>query len=882
MTNKNIYYIIPFILIPLFNLSNCCPDQVQQFCSCVDQFDGVLLNCTAPSSSNQTTSGESWAKSLIQACTLKSNQAHLGLLKLLAIHASNEGTRESSLIPILSDNLFQGLYIKRLELVGCGISVIQKGTFRGLESVLQEILITGNRIQKLSFNAFHQMNALIKLDLSDNYIEELKTELPRISKLNDINLSHNKITSIHKSFFDNVKHSLQTINLGHNLLEEVPATLRGFRMLMALHLHNNNLKNLPQLSFMNLPVLSLLNLAANQIRSIHRQAFLNVPQLRFLYLSANQLSEVQPFQFSSFERLEMLDLSNNKIEDLPNDTFAGLPILKQLYLGENLIDHLQPEAFSSNSSIAVLILEQNRISELQKDVFRNLRQLQQLSLKANKIRSIDASTFRGNPSLAMLDLSHNEIIDLAPGTFLNQLNLLLVDLSNNKILRTPYGAFGRRVATVLLKDNPLVCVEKIHMLQQGNGLFIPNSNDAICGEYKDHDVSNTTTIPSSEFEAKNSGLIADQEASITPSISEETEGEEEDDNEPLTSPSPFVQQLEENQQKYKENQQNVSIITPGRIKPIRIIPNAQHVTAIQSNKALTSPTKENKPIALTESIIEDSEYTKSKEPTSIPSSFSRQDLTENTKAETTTTKVGINPRVIYPHPVPFLKPAPKMHTATHVEKDQNGNPILLPTLPPSIVVAENSWHLNQHIPLEEDKADPKPDREGDNKITATSYTDHSTHNYSTAENNEKIEEFPLLLSKSSKTPAISEENSFQHIGAELSEKRSNNRRMRKLRQLHSDTGISLGTAGLVGMQSSSLSSHSPISNSFMNTASTTRAAQMGGFCYISGPNQQRQYETLKREGIQQNFGGTLNRLSTTQEDIYGWLYTPCGYNAYRK
>lgn len=138
------------------------------------------------------------------------------------------------------------------------------------------------------------------------------------------------------------------------------------------------------------------------------------------------------------------------------------------------------------------------------------------------------------------------------------------------------------------------------MLQQGNGLFIPNSNDAICGEYKDHDISNTTTvsvlqlgrnkqnlkiiqIPSSEIESKNSGLIADQEASITPSISEETEGEEEDDNEPLTSPSPFVQQLEENQQISKDKQQNVSIITPGRIKPIRIIPNAQYVTAIQSN-----------------------------------------------------------------------------------------------------------------------------------------------------------------------------------------------------------------------------------------------------------------------------------------------------------
>uniref|UniRef100_A0A1I8BAT0 LRRCT domain-containing protein n=1 Tax=Meloidogyne hapla TaxID=6305 RepID=A0A1I8BAT0_MELHA len=869
MTNKNIYYFTLLSLIAMIHLSNCCPDQIQQFCSCLDQFDGVLLNCTAPSF-GKNISGEFWATNLMKAC----------LLKLLSIRGNAETTRESSIFPILSDNLFQGLYIKRLELVGCGINVVQKGAFRGLESVLQEIAVTGNRIQELSFNAFNQMNDLIRLDLSDNYIDELKSEhaLSRIAKLNDINLSHNKITAIHKSFFDNVKHSLQTINLGHNLLEEVPASsLRGFRILMALHLHNNNLKNLPQLSFMNLPVLSLLNLAANQIRSIHRQAFLNAPQLRFLYLSANQLSEVQPFQFSSFERLEMLDLSNNKIEDLPNDTFAGLPLLKQLYLGENTIDRLQPEAFSSNSSI---------------------------------IRSVDASTFRGNPSLAMLDLSHNEIIDLAPGTFLSQLNLLLVDLSNNKILRTPYGAFGRRVATVLLKDNPLVCVEKIHMLQQGNGLFIPNSNDAICGEYKDNDVSTKTNV--------STGLISDQETSIMPITTEEDQEEEENDNEPLTSPSPFVQQVEENPQNFKDNKHNInshgngsSIITPGRIKPIRIIPNAQHtewgVTAFQSNKALTSPSKEtNKPIALTDRIIGDSDYTTLIESSSTSSSLSRQNVkgTERIKPLSTTTEVGINPRVIYPHPVPFLKPAPKMHTATHVENDENGNPILVPTLPPSILIAENSWHLNQHIPLDENKNDNNID----NKIAVSNDNNHSTQNYSTIENNEKIEEFPLLLSK---TPVITEENSLQHIGVEPTEpeKRSNNRRMlptivivicigtvavvmcsvfvglcvarrRKLRQLRSETGISLATAGLVGTSSSS--SHSPISNSFMNAAGAARAAQMGGFCYISGPNQQRQYETLKRGGIQQNFGGTLNRLSATQEDIYGWLYTPCGYNAYRK
>lgn len=96
----------------------------------------------------------------------------------------------------------------------------------------------------------------------------------------------------------------------------------------------------------------------------------------------------------------------------------------------------------------------------------------------------------------MIDLSHNEIFDLAPATFVSQPNMLLIDMSHNKILRVPYGAFGRRVVTVLLQgkhqitfeinhflflENPLVCTEKIHMLQQGIGMLISNSEDIVCG-----------------------------------------------------------------------------------------------------------------------------------------------------------------------------------------------------------------------------------------------------------------------------------------------------------------------------------------------------------------------------------------------------------------
>ncbi|KAK5983262.1 hypothetical protein GCK32_018255, partial [Trichostrongylus colubriformis] len=47
--------------------------------------------------------------------------------------------------------------------------------------------------------------------------------------------------------------------------------------------------------------------------------------------------------------------------------------------------------------------------------------------------------------------------------------------------RTPYAALNRRVGTVFLQENPLVCTEKIHMLQDGLGVFVATSEDLICG-----------------------------------------------------------------------------------------------------------------------------------------------------------------------------------------------------------------------------------------------------------------------------------------------------------------------------------------------------------------------------------------------------------------
>ena len=353
-----------------------------------------------------------------------------------------------------------------------------------------------------------------------------------VFQLLEINLSYNRISDVNKAFFDGVKNNINSINLGHNELTTVPASgecrsrrvkrettrarafaaLRGFRQLMALHLHDNKIHTLDALSFMNLPVMSLLNLANNRIRTISRQAFINVPMLRFLYLTDNSIESVAPHQFASFDQLEMLDLTSNRIANLTDGAFAQLAALKQLYLGSNRIADIQAGAFL-NSSITVLILEDNQLRDVTEVAFRNMKSLQQLSLKQNRvssrpaaslankrrlqIKNVAQSAFHETPALVIINLSRNEIFDLAPSTFVPLQNVLLIDLSHNQIVRVPYGAFGRRVVTVLLQgaqeagrnrrrqlrvaENPLVCTEHIHMLQQGVGISTPSAEDTVCG-----------------------------------------------------------------------------------------------------------------------------------------------------------------------------------------------------------------------------------------------------------------------------------------------------------------------------------------------------------------------------------------------------------------
>ncbi|KRZ77317.1 Leucine-rich repeat-containing protein let-4, partial [Trichinella papuae] len=623
------HYCIVLLLVLLTGAADAyCPtdEQVLALCSCQSSPDGIVLDCS---------NGDG----LSTVDTLRDKHAKLGLLLELKL-------RNCSIVE-LGERIFHGLYVKKLDLAENSIEQIDINAFDGLKSILQSLSLRNNSLREIPNKALNNMEALLQLDLSNNQIDNIddNEQLINLPKLADLNLANNRICAVHKDAFEVVKHSLQTLNLASNCLDEVPASaIRGFKNLLALHLQRNRLTTLKPLQFVNLPYLNLLNLAHNRIHTVYKQAFVNVPAIRFLYLSDNAFAELQPYMFSTFENLELLDLTNNHIRVLPGHAFSSMPKLTQLYLAENQMQRIEPLAFE-NSSLVILMLANNNLTEITGDTFQGLNSLQQCSLKYNQISKITYNAFHPVPGLVVLDLSHNTLNTLPDSAFFTQLNLFLLDLSNNNLSRIPWEAFNKRTVTIMLQENPLVCTERIQMIENNMGIFIPNSADEVCKK-NGFDNMNTTT---------------DQTENVK-SVESQAEAKIQDN---------YATSAGDSKLPVQTTTMTAVPVTKSTVEIAETIPPG---IIIKELRATTTTTTTATNIA------------------AITTAEPPQQQSENDKTLTTEES-----RTIYPVPIPFLSKAPDMHQAYAVDTDlvmantEQPNFAMFTGLPDSIITGLPVW-----------------------------------------------------------------------------------------------------------------------------------------------------------------------------------------------
>ncbi|CAO1343185.1 unnamed protein product [Diamesa hyperborea] len=119
-----------------------------------------------------------------------------------------------------------------LKVNGNNIESLGDDVFEGAEEHLTEIVMTSNKIEKLSSGTFHGLNQLKVLSLKDNLITELQLgTFKDVVMLEILILTGNKIKFLHGKMLE-FNRRLMTLAVDHNKLREVGEEILNYSVML--------------------------------------------------------------------------------------------------------------------------------------------------------------------------------------------------------------------------------------------------------------------------------------------------------------------------------------------------------------------------------------------------------------------------------------------------------------------------------------------------------------------------------------------------------------------------------------------------------------------------------------------------------------------------
>lgn len=268
----------------------------------------------------------------------------------------------------------------------------------------------------------------------------------------------------------------------------------------------NNITELRQDYFSNLPNLNRLSFNFNKISSIENGTFSSLGMLTSLLLSNNSLGAIGSETFKGLgQSFLMLGLMNNPDMLVAEGTFQSLPGLSQLLLmnfagaGSYNFSHLinldflaapecklkdmNPMNFLGLSHLSRLDLSGNLLEEFPKEAIVQMPVLESLNLDGNKISKINGPLVEPHSPITSLTLEHNHLVSLHPDTFHGMTNLSMLTLSNNELMTLPKSIFsqlGNGSVDVQLEGNPIICDCNIRWLTSWLKVTNHNIDEVTC------------------------------------------------------------------------------------------------------------------------------------------------------------------------------------------------------------------------------------------------------------------------------------------------------------------------------------------------------------------------------------------------------------------
>ncbi|KAJ6637234.1 Protein toll [Pseudolycoriella hygida] len=240
----------------------------------------------------------------------------------------------------------------------------------------------------------------------------------------------------------------------------------------------NKVRSLKGLFRSGFAKLENLILYRNQITEVNEDAFSQVPNLKKLDLGRNIIVRLHKYSFSKCVELNVLKLNGNRLSTLPDGIFEKQKKLEILYLNANRLESITKETFEGLDSLIVLNLELNNFKYISEDVFQNIPRLRRIQFGNSKIqiprnifahhvnltyvdllkvnvtnglnvtnlerlviKSSEVMTISGLSKVKYLKINESVIRSLDENTFQNQSHMISLDLSSNNLTNLPDRLF---------------------------------------------------------------------------------------------------------------------------------------------------------------------------------------------------------------------------------------------------------------------------------------------------------------------------------------------------------------------------------------------------------------------------------------------------------
>ena len=274
-----------------------------------------------------------------------------------------------------------------------------------------------------------QFHFLQSLDLSNNQITCIPTQISTLKSLKKLVLMHNAIRTLPEALCS--LKNLTFLEVSYNSLIEVPTFLGKCTKLTGLGLSANQITSFPNELCALLPELVQLGVHSNQIAQLPTNLHL-MKNLKKFDACRNLIHQI-PEGFCELESLEWCNLSHNRIQELP----LGMHKLQNLHeigLAHNQITCIRP--LKGLHNLTSLIIYDNKIRLLCGDTVASLRQLQVLEVGHNEIETVPFELW-DLQSLKRINLQYNSIHQVQTRQFSYHSGIVSLMLQGNRIEYLP-------------------------------------------------------------------------------------------------------------------------------------------------------------------------------------------------------------------------------------------------------------------------------------------------------------------------------------------------------------------------------------------------------------------------------------------------------------